>query len=408
MDLLALILTVISGATAALTAQHAALLHMRGDVAAARGEIEAVLAKHPSDASALFTAASFEIEAGDLTVASRYVSKLERLSPAPPQARVLAALIARRQRQPQERIDDALIEAWKEVGRPDLASSPLLPPLESWATEIMPPELGPDIRKRMSAAERLVFAYDGPANGREHLKVAFDAATTAEKNPLAVNIEILAALTFFEPMPDEFRDDARRVAARVGPIVRAADPTNGYLALAAWLASGSNDSPVSVEDLALLQDAVAKPRFEVPRREMLAELLQMASRVDAKHGAMRARVAALGAPVPVMRLWKRAEATEEPAVRSRVSTLLAATAKRLESSGTMLERMLALALTDVAARLSGDERRIASVRARVDRGRASMNGMREEQKRLGTWPFAGPWRDWDPAREMEHFGRFAR
>jgi hypothetical protein len=147
MDLLALILIVISGATAAPTAQHAALLHMRGDVAAACGEIEAVLAKHPSDASALFTAASFEIEAGDLTAASRYVSKLKRLSPAPPQARVLATLIARRQRQPQELIDDALIEAWKEVGRPDLASSPLLPPLESWATEIMPPELGARRRK---------------------------------------------------------------------------------------------------------------------------------------------------------------------------------------------------------------------------------------------------------------------
>lgn len=408
MGRLALILTVISGATATPTAEHAALLHMRGDVAAARAEIEAVLAEHPTDASALFTAASFEIEAGDLTAASRYVSKLERLSPAPPQARVLAALIARRQRQPQERIDDALIEAWKKVGRPDLASSPLLPPLESWATEIMPPELGPDFRKRMSAAEQLVFAYDGPPNGRQHLKVAFDAAMTAEKNPLAVNIEILAALTFFEPMPDEHRDDARRVADRVGPIVAAADPTNGYLALAAWLSSGSNDTPMSVQDLALLEKAVAKPRFEVPRHEMSTELQQMASRVDAKHGAMRARMAALGVPVPLIRLWKRAEATQEPALRRRAGDLLAATARRLEPSGTMLERMLALALADVGAKLSGDERRIASVRAEVARGRASMNAMREEQKRLGTWPFAGPWRDWDPAREMEHFERFAR
>jgi hypothetical protein len=191
-------------------------------------------------------------------------------------------------------------------------------------------------------------------------------------------------------MPDELGDDARRVAARVGAIVAAADPTNGYLMLAAWLASRSNDTPMSAQDIALLQEAVAKPRFEVPRREMLAELHQMASRVDAKHGAMRAGMAALGAPVPLMRLWKRAEASEEPAVRGRASDLLAATAKRLESSGTMLERMLALALADAGARLSGDERRIASVRAEVKCGRASMNAMREEQKRLGTWPFAAP------------------
>jgi hypothetical protein len=62
MDLLALILIVISGATATPTAQHAALLHMRGDVAAARAEIEAVLAKSPTDGPALFTAACIALE----------------------------------------------------------------------------------------------------------------------------------------------------------------------------------------------------------------------------------------------------------------------------------------------------------------------------------------------------------
>ena len=70
--------------------------------------------------------------------------------------------------------------------------------------------------------------------------------------------------------------------------------------------------------------------------------------------------------------------------------------------------MLALVLADVGARLSGNEGRIAAVRAEVDRDRASMNAMREEQKHLGTWPFAGPWREWDPTREMEHFQRFAQ
>jgi len=74
----------------------------------------------------------------------------------------------------------------------------------------------------------------------------------------------------------------------------------------------------------------------------------------------------------------------------------------------MLDRMLALVLADVGARLSGNEGRIAAVRAEVDRDRASMNAMREEQKHLGTWPFAAAWREWDPNREMEHFQRFAQ
>jgi len=71
------------------------------------------------------------------------------------------------------------------------------------------------------------------------------------------------------------------------------------------------------DDLALLAKAVAKPRFELPRRETLAQMEQMATRLDAKHGVMRARSAALGAPAPLMRLSQRAEATQEPAFRRR-------------------------------------------------------------------------------------------
>lgn len=223
-----------------------------------------------------------------------------------------------------------------------------------------------------------------------------------------MNVEILAALTPYDPMPAEFRDDAHRVAARVAPIVSAAGATNGYLTLAAWLPSGPSDMPLSVDDLALLEGAIATPRFEVPWREMLAELQEMASRLDSRYGAMRARMAALGAPVPLIRLWERAEATQEPALRRRAGALLTAAAKRLESSGTMLERMLSLVLADKGAKLGGDERRIAVVRAESNRARASMDAMREGQKRLGTWPFVGLWRDWDATREMEHFERFVQ
>lgn len=406
MNLLALILTVISGATTAPTAQHAALLHMRGDVAPARAEIEAVLAKSPADGSALFTAACFALESSNPRSAVPYVSRLERLSPAPPHARVLRTLIARRERHPQERIVDALVEAWKEAGRPDLAASPLLPPLESFGAVI--PEIEAGTRKRMTAAERLLFAHDGLATGNDYVKLALEAADTAEKNPLAVNIEILGALTPFEPMPAEFRAEAHRVAIRIAPIVAAADRANGYLDVAGWLASGPGDAPLSGDDLALLERAVSKRHFDLPRREMLAQMEEMATRLDARYGMIRARRAALGAPVPLMRLSQRAEATREPALRSRAGDLLTAMAKRLESSGTMLERMLSVSLASKGAKLGGDKRRIAVVRADMDRARASMSAMTEGDRHLGTWPFAAPWREWDPAREMEHFERFVR
>jgi hypothetical protein len=83
-------------------------------------------------------------------------------------------------------------------------------------------------------------------------------------------------------------------------------------------------------------------------------------------------------------------------------------AKRLESSGTMLERMLSLSLASKGAKLGGDELRLDAIRTDIDRSRASMNAMTEAQKQLGTWPFAAPWREWDAAREMEHFERFVR
>jgi hypothetical protein len=406
MDLRALILTVIGGVTAAPTAQHAALLHIRGDVAPAGAEIEAVLAKSPTDGSALFTAACFALESSNPSSAAPYVSRLERLSPAPPHARILEALISRRQRHPRERIDDAVVEAWKEAGRPDLAASPLLPPLESFGAVI--PDIDAGVRKRMTPAERLLFAYDGPATGSDFLKLAFEAAGTAEKNPLVVNIEILGALTPFEPMPKEFRAEAHRVAIRLAPVVAAGDRSNGYLDVAGWLASGPGDAPLSGNDLALLEKAVSQPRFELPRREMLAQMEEMATRLDAKYGLMRARRAALGAPVPLMRLSQRAEATQDPALRRRAGDLLSAVAKRLESSGTMLERMLSLSLASKGAKLGGDERRLAAIREDIDRSRAAMNAMTEAQKQLGTWPFAASWREWDPSREMEHFERFAR
>ncbi len=405
MNLLVLIFGLVSGATPS-TAQHAASLHMRGELAAARAEIAAVLAKHPSDASALFTAACFALESANPSSAAPYVSRLERLSPAPPHARVLRALILRRERHPQERIDDAVVEAWKEAGRPDLAASPLLPPLESFGAVI--PEIEAGVRKRMAPAERLLFAYDGPATGNDFLKLALKAADGAEKNPLVVNIEILAALTPFEPMPAEFTAEAHRMAIRVAPVVAAADRTNGYLDVAGWLASGPGDAAMSIDDLVLLERAVSKVRFELPRHEMLVQMEDMASRLDTKYGVMRARRAALGAPVPLMRLSQRAEATQEPALRRRAGDLLTAMAKRLESSGTMLERMLSLSLASKGAKLGGDELRLDAIRTDIDRSRASMNAMTEAQKQLGTWPFAAPWRELDPAREMEHFERFVR
>ena len=77
-------------------------------------------------------------------------------------------------------------EAWKAAGRPDLAGVPLLPPIDTWSEATVPPL---PTGAESSPQAQLVFAWGQP----ERLKIARRAAEHAEKNPLQVNLEILAA-----------------------------------------------------------------------------------------------------------------------------------------------------------------------------------------------------------------------
>jgi hypothetical protein len=381
------------------SAQHAAQLQLFGDFAAARQEVHEVLVQHPSDASALFVAACLALEAG-FSGAEEYVSALERLSPPPPQAAVLRALIARRRLSPGEPIDDAAILAWKTVGRPDLASSPLLPPLASGISS--PPKIPASTRQAMTAGEQLIFGEGGDPDQAERL--ALLASAHPEQNLLVVNIEILSVLTY-APKDPEMAEKRAAAAGRVGPLVSATDPGNGYLALLAFLASDPAD-PLSARDLDQLEEAIGKPQFKMPRQRMLGELKSTAQRLDLRYSEIHARMAALRIPVPLVALWKRADATTDPVLRRRASALLMAAGKRLEASGAFLERMLAMVLMTHGARLSGDEHLLAETRSRAQQVREALDAMRAAHARFGTWPFARWFRDLDPEQELERFQRF--
>jgi hypothetical protein len=396
MPVLLLVASLVSAATA-LGGQHAAILYLRGDVTAARDETTAVLAKSPAGAPALFVRACLELESAGPVAADPFVTRLERLPSPPPQAAVLRKLVARRRSAPSEPIYDALGEAWKDAGRPDLSSVALLPPLESWMEDLVPPlPSGPGTP---SPQERLVFTWAMPP---ERLKVALQAAEQAEANPLVVDLEILAAVMPRKEVPSG--QNASRVAERVGRIVTAADASNGYLAVAAWLALGEEDQPISDGDLATLEAAVSKPRFEVPRRTLLEQLRSMAARVTPQYSELRARSASLATAVPIFHLWKRAEATKDPALRRRAGLVMGVIASRFACSGTVLERMLSAALAGKAAALTGllgrEEIRIAL--EPLDAWRRSMS---DAQKRLGTWPFSGPFREMDVTSEVPRFER---
>lgn len=394
---LLLALATVVTATEPPSAQHAALTYLRGNADAAWEEISAVLAVSPTNAQALLLAACINLETSGPDAAKRWVTRLERSPDARSEAAVLRQLLSRRKRLPQERIEDALAKAWRAAGEPDLSASLTL---LSFEPGDVVPAFDCSVEQRMTPAEHLVLVNE---DKEERVKTAIASSDNPGKNPLVFNVEVLAALTPFEPVPAELQADARRVAAAVGQVVTHADPDNGYLAVAAWLASGPGSDPMTAQDLALLEDAASRPRFAVPRREMGAELKMLATRLDPAHGTLRANRAALGTSVPLYRLWQRAEATPDGPLRARAGNVLLTVAGRLACSGTLLERMLGVALAQKGAKLSASGALPDAFRADAMRFQEWYHAMTTRSKRAGTWPFAGAWRNWDPDRELEHF-----
>jgi hypothetical protein len=243
-----------------------------------------------------------------------------------------------------------------------------------------------------------VFSWQEP----ERPKIALQAAEDAEMNPLAVNLEILAALMPRAEVPGS--KDLMQIAARVGRAVSATDPSNGYLDLAAWLALGAGTDPISSRDASAIERAVAKPRFEVPRPALLEQLRRMADRIDPPSANLRARTASIGIPVPVFRLWQRTEATKDGSVRLRAARVMSKIASRFACSGTILERMLAVALAGKSADILESPERAEVLRAQ-EALRTWREAMTDAQKKLGTWPLAAALRDLDVTREVERYER---
>jgi hypothetical protein len=396
MGLLAVLLVALGlGPTAA---EHAALLQVRGDTAAARAAADTILGKHPGDASALFVAACAALESGELDVASEYTAQLER-GRSIPQAAVLRRLIERRRSSTEEPLREALVTAWKEAGHPDLSAEPLLRATESWG-ELLPP-FDPKVRSRLTASERFIFDTGGPATTPAYVKAAILASAETEQNPLAVNLEILAALTPPADVGGVDRSSAARVAAaHVGRVVVAADPDNGYLALAATLASIPGYAPLDSQDLAGIERALQKPRFEYPRDEAMRQFREIAVRIDPRHGELRAWSAALGGSIPLYRLWKRAELVEDGELRVRAGRVLQDVGKRFRNAGTTLEYALSVMLEQKGAQLSGDAAAVDAVRVEVTRWSEWRQSAERARKRMGNWPFAAVWREGTPSSEV--------
>lgn len=390
------------------SAERAFWFAWRGDLAEARREVESILATSPNDRGALVVSACVSLEAGRLDEVSRTAERLSSLTPTPVEAAVLQRLAERRKSHPTERMRDALAIAWKEAGRPDVSGESALAQLSKGVESgkaLLPP-IDAASRARLTLGERLALEPWNFGDLSVRTAAALRSADDAPGNPLFVNLEVLSLLAPSKDDSAELRAKKGRAARRVGAAVAAVDPQNGYLAVAAALAGESDEAPLDGATLVKLEDAAALPRFEYPRRTVRSEMVVSARRADAARGDLRAASAALGSPVDaVVTLWRRAEATSDPAIRTRVARVLQVAGDGFESSNVLLERNLAVTLQFSAALLSGDSDRISRARAKRESVRTWSEGLRVARARLGIWPLVSDWREWDAEDEVPYMER---
>lgn len=384
-------------------ARKAAQLEAWGELAAARAEVEAALARDPKDPTALLVAACVELEEGDLPAAEARTRALAAAGPRP-QAKVLRALIERRRRLPGEPLRDALAPAWNAAGRPDLQASALPGVDESLWLGSPAPRTDGGPHEQRTPGESLLFGGWDPAKRRAE---ALAAAVHPEQNAAVVNQEILAALHAGEGPRDA---EAEAAILRVGEALAGVAPDNGYWEYIAWLGSGGGVAPLSAEDLDRLTGLAARPRFELPRADLLRELRSLAARFDPEHASCLAGMANLRMGPALVALQRRAEATSWDGPggaerKARTAAVLVTIGRRLAASRTYLERMIGVGMVLQGAKLAGDRSASARAEREAKRERSRHQRATAAAKKAGTWPFSSLCADWSPD-EVGWFERY--
>jgi hypothetical protein len=408
----------IAALTAALTAAAPAasgatspyLLAWTGDAAAARSALTDRLPPGalPDDGEGLLVLACLELEGGRLDVAERAAARLAALEPRKGDGRVLVALVARRRASPREPMFDALAEAWKTAGRPDLGKGGALARLAGpvLATGSLPPAPGADLLARLTPEEAfLLGGLDGPRRpvSAEAMRLAREGTWLEARRARA---KALAGRPPPRPVALDLAAFGLLGAGREREQVRAALakalPDEGYFAIAAVAGPPMDRGPLAGTEVAALEKAVARPRLTPPRVPLHEALLAAAARLDAKLAPAFAREA-LGTvtprPTALAALGGRALATTDPALRARAGQALERAAATLRRDPTVDGRQLGALLARSAAELRGDA---AAGKALLDRFEAWRVQVVAADLALaeGRWPLPSLRREWRPEQDV--------
>jgi len=389
---------------------QAFILTLLGDLAGARVALAASPAGHPG---AAVVSVCVELEAGDFAAADARLQALQRIRPAPPEAAVLRALVARRRAAPAEPMTVALAEAWRAAGSPDLSGGDLVALWPKAVLRMLFPLPDATSVARLSAGEAFLL---GPVlaprpDGDEAIDLAwFDehstgaAALAADPaaNSTAVNLALLS--WWLEP-----RDRAPVLAE-----LRRRLPDDAVMAVIVALRDGSDleepEAPLSAAEVEAIESAVRKPSWTSTTDLIFAEISALTRRVAPAHAALHARIAHLFVvrlPLLPIHMVYRAQATVDPALRARAAAALAAAAGGLKGSGALLDRMIGLSFAKAALELQGDA---AGAERISDEARAWLRRLEEPRRRLAlhAWPLPSLWREWRPQDEVVTLERLAR
>lgn len=379
------VLFLIAGAGKARVVDRAAVLAARGELAVAGQLLEPLVAS--SNPGALFVRACIALEESNLAAASRFAEQLASSRSGAPEVVVLARLIEERKRAPEDRWTDVAARAWSASGRPMRATKQLL-----GVIDVQRPIDPTAIAHVQGRGDRLLLEFGrAPAGSAGLIEAAFAEADGVERS-LGVHLVAMHVL-LHEKMPEKKRTRARSAALDLLDAMARSHPDDGYLASGAVLLRAGAQAPLTVADLASLEEALERNSFALPVRPLFDAFRAAYAQVDPGQAHSRAfseTARALPLDIHVV-LSQRVAATSDSALRDRAAAVLAVAGARLEAGATLLERMIGLSLQMKGARLRGDAEAIEV----VGKKRARLTGLMANGNAFWSyqWPIASLWRD---------------
>jgi len=315
------------------------------------------------------------LDAGDLDGAARHLRALREKNPELPEAVLLESLLALRRERPALGWHEAFIQAWNNVGRPDLSDSALLKEAFSSAP---PAAKEHELRKAPSEEDPLFTLSLDPSASRGRLILRH----LRELDPP----ELIFAADYFlehESLPATLRTQASKaLRARLSELTVSSPRAMQYPAL--LLMEGSSpEVPFTPEELQALEAIATLPDWRETDfhvlYERLASRFQAAGHTQPTHAAFSVAVSAL-ATRPAYLLFKRTEASREVLSQEQLRRLgeaLWSIGSRMAQESTLLERMLATRMMVDGAQLVGDEARAQQAAELRDKARNAANAMHQ-------------------------------